>query len=221
MRLLFIDGDNSLEDALHEVSDTYVVDRACSGDEGLYMYHVNDYDAVVIDYCLEDIPCIDTCKTVREVNETVPVLVLTAENNPAENVRVIDAGADSYITKPVNIAELEANIRALTRRNLLNSSKDRHFVGDLCLDFRSKEVYYKDIPVLLRRKEYAVLEYLILNKGRVISKEELLEHVWDGGMSTFSNTAEVHIKHLRDKIERTFDIVLIHTIRGFGYKINK
>ncbi|MBN1162866.1 response regulator transcription factor [Patescibacteria group bacterium] len=221
MRLLFIDSTNSLEELQNDVEENYIVDKACSGDEGIFMFQVNDYDAVVIDYCLSDIKSEETCEAARASGVKTPLLVLTNQDDPKGRADLLDAGADVCLSKPVNSEELEANIRALVRRNRSSDLSSRIQSGEFELDMRNRQVKVKGCLVPLRRKEYELLEYLAINAGRIVSKEEILEHVWEGGIFVFSNTVEVHIRNLRDKIEKVSKTVLIETVRGFGYRIKK
>jgi two-component system response regulator ArlR len=221
MKVLFIDTDSSIDEILEDVSQDYIVDRAATGNQGLLLFEVNDYDALVIDSTLPDISGVEVCRLARQVDSDISLLVLTEKNDVECKVSSLDAGADAYITKPVNPKELHANIRSYVRRSYLGRLPSKLSAGVLSLDMCQKRVWFKEEEIILRRKEYELLEFLFLNKGKAVSKEKILEHVWDGGIFVFSNTVEVHIRRLRDKIERPNNVKLIKTLRGFGYKMEE
>jgi DNA-binding response OmpR family regulator len=221
MRVLLIDGDiHSANDLKREIEEHYLVDVAFDGGEGDYMAQVNDYAAIVIESNIPDMPQSELCRKARANKVSSPILMLQDEKNPEQRVNSLDCGADIVLTKPIEKRELKAFLRNMINRDHKVGGENVIRAQDLELHFKHREVFRKKQKINLRRKEYEILEYLLLNQGRVVSKEKLLEHVWEYGLAAASNTLEVHIKNLRDKIDRPFDKPLIKTIRGFGYKIS-
>jgi two-component system OmpR family response regulator len=220
MRLLIIKDDNYLlKDVIDEAEKNYIVDVASSGSDGTYLSQVNDYDVMVVDSVLHDIDSIEVCKMTRSADVKTPIMVLSGNTESSYNVRSLDAGADVTISKPVNVDEFMAQLRALARRNGTLAYENIIRVGKVEIDFKKKQTYVNNKPLNLRRKEFDLLEYMLINKGRVISKEEILEHVWDQGIYVFSNTVEVHIRSLRARLNKHVGKKFIKTVRGFGYKI--
>ncbi len=220
MRLLIIKDDNYLlKDVIDEAEKNYIVDVASSGSDGAYLSQVNDYDVMVIDSVLPDIDGEEVCRMTRNADVKTPIMVLSGSNEPSHKARSLDAGADVTIPKPVNVDEFMAQLRALARRNGTLRYENIIRVGKVEIDFKKKQTYVNNKPINLRRKEFDLLEYLLLNKGRIVSKEEILEHVWDQGIYVFSNTVEVHIRSLRGRLNKYVGKKFIKTVRGFGYKI--
>lgn len=218
MRILLVDEDKEFLDCiLSEVEKDYVVDIAHNGTEGTSLSQINDYDVMVVSDVLSDMNGFDVCKEVRIANVTTPIIYLSNTNEMSKKVVGLDSGADVYLVKPVSCSAFKAQIRALIRRkNQLNGGRLLE-AGDIKMDLRMKVVSIRGEEVKLRRKEYDLLEYLMLNKNNVVSKEEILEHVWEKGIYVFSNTVEVHIRTLREKLYR-YGVNNIRTVRGFGYK---
>ena len=222
MRVLIIEDDRDvLDNILHEVENEFIVDVAYNGCDGAYYAQVNDYDAIVVDTVLEDMPGPEVCKVTREANVTTPILVLSESTSTAMSARLasLNAGADAYVNKPVDPVELCAQIRALVRRRQGTVDPNTLKWKGLYFDFKKRTVAYESEKVFLRRKEFDLLEYLILHKGTYVSREQILEHAWKLGMYVFSNTVEVHIKSLRDKFKKYYGPDFIKTRRGFGYII--
>ena len=221
MRILLIeDGDEYAENLISDMSDRYIIDVAYSGVEGTYLSQVNDYDAILVDSTLPDMDGVDVCREARSADVNAPILFVTDNDNLDYMLSSLDSGADAYISKPINSLELNSKLRALIRRTSNLIAKDRIELGGVCVNLKARQVEVYSEPIPLRRKEYDLLEYLAMHKDRAVSKEELLEHIWDEGINIFSNTVEVHIKHLRDKIEKPLGSRVIHTVRGFGYKLS-
>src|SRR5258708_109514 len=220
MRLLIVDDDLETAETLKdELEDQYIVEVCLTGVQGEYQAQINQYDVIVLDYHLPDIDGLEVCKRIRESNIHTPILILTGESDLEKKIEVIDAGADDYLMKPFSIGELQARIRALMRRHPSLLHAHVISVGDLSLD-PSQGVAKRGSKVIpLRRKELYVLEYLMRNAGRVITREMLLDHACDSGAESLTNTVDVHIKYLRDRIDRQFDKKLIKTVHGLGYKI--
>lgn len=220
MRVLIIEEDpNIMRDILDEVEKNYLVDVAYNAAEGTYLSQVNDYDAIVVDSTLSDMDGVEVCKTTRSANVDAPIVLISDEKCVSYKVRSLDAGADCLLGKPIDTTELLAEMRTLIRRKSGFGSNNEICLGRISLDVRSREVKVDDRAVVLRRKEYDVFEYLVFNKGRNVSKEELLEHVWRSGVYILSNTVEVTVKSLRDKLEECLGCRLIKTVPGFGYRL--
>ena len=220
MRVLLIDSDiESISKMRSEMSNHYVLDVAHNAEEGIYLSQVNDYSAIVIEDTLLDVAGPEVCKQTREYDQETPILMLLDQNDLELKISTLECGADAVLTKPVQSREVKAYIRMLIKRAAASTGTPSLSAGDLTLDMRTKKVMRGGKQIQLRKKEYALLEYLLLNKNNVVSKETLLENVWDAGLLTFSNTLEVHIKTLRDKVDKPFKTKLIKTVHGFGYKL--
>jgi DNA-binding response OmpR family regulator len=218
MRLLLVEDDEGiisfLEKGLREA--TYAVDIARDGNDALYKSAVNEYDAVILDIMIPAPDGLEVCRALRNSGSKVPIIMLTARDEVGDRIRGLDLGADDYLTKPFQVSELLARLRAVMRRGSAQTSAVIE-VGNLTIDTAAQTVNRGDREVTLTARQYAVLEYLARNAGRVVSRTELTEHVWNEGRDTFSNVIDVHITHLRQKIDREPDEPLIHTRRGAGY----
>jgi len=195
---------------------TYAVDVAPNGEEALYLASVNEYDLVVLDVLLPLKDGHAVCRELRGSGSRVPILMLTARDSVDDRVSGLDSGADDYLTKPFDFKELLARLRALARRSVaLRPGVIR--VADLSLDTASHQARRAGRPVSLTAKEYALLEYLMLNEGRVVGREQIAQHVWDESFDPFSNVIDVYIRRLRAKLDLSGAMPLIHTRRGEGY----
>ena len=194
----------------------YAVDLARDGEGALDHAAVNDYDVVVLDVMLPRRDGLSVCRELRARGANVPVLMLTARDGVEDRVAGLDAGADDYLIKPFAFKELLARVRALLRRHR-EVRPLRLTLADLTLDTASREAQRAGRAVQLTAKEYALLEYLILHAGEVVSRERISEHVWDESFDPFSNLIEVYIQRLRKKIDDGAAVKLIHTQRGAGY----
>jgi two-component system copper resistance phosphate regulon response regulator CusR len=196
--------------------NAYAVDIAADGEQALYQAAVNDYDLVVLDVMLPVKDGYAVCRELRRTEYRAPILMLTARDGVDDRVAGLDAGADDYLAKPFDFKELLARLRALLRRSdSLRPAVAR--VADLALDTGSHSVTRAGKPVSLTAKEYALLEYLVLNENRVVGRERIAQHVWDEAFDPFSNVIDVYIKRLRAKLDTGFGRRLIHTRRGEGY----
>lgn len=197
----------------------YAVDVAADGDEALYKVEINDYDIVILDVMLPKRDGFEVCRELRQKRWHRPILLLTARDAVEDRVRGLDLGADDYLTKPFAFKELMARLRALLRRSdELRPSIIR--IADLEIDTNGQRVRRGGQPIELTAKEYALLEYLARNAGRIVRREEIAEHVWDERFDPFSNLIEVYINRLRRKIDEPFGTPLIHTRRGAGYVLD-
>lgn len=220
MRVLIVEDEKQLANALKKGLEynLYVVDTAYDGEEGLYKAKVNEYDIIVLDLNLPKIDGIEVCKQLRENGVSSYIIMLTARRDTDDKITGLDTGADDYMTKPFELKELLARLRALKRRD--SQDKDPVLsVGDLTLNPKTYEVQRGSTVLNLRKKEYMILEYMMNNPGRAISKTELLEHAWDANAEYWGNVVEAQIKNLRKKVDKDFDKKLIQTVPGIGYKI--
>jgi DNA-binding response OmpR family regulator len=216
MRLLVVEDDPRLASVLVRGlrENGYAVDRAGDGDAALEHLATNDYDGVVLDLMIPGVDGIEVCRRLREQRAPVPVLMLTARDTLDDRIRGLDAGADDYLAKPFAFAELLARLRALMRRGPVVADATMR-VGDLAIDTRGRRVTRDGSEIALTTKEYALLEYLARNAGRVVGREEIAEHVWDERYDAFSNVIDVYVNRLRKKV----DAGRIVTRRSEGYML--
>jgi len=219
MRVLVVEDDRRVASFVQRglEQEGFAVDVLYDGlDAGAHAATV-DYDCVVLDLMLPGRSGLQVLRDIRARKSTLPVLVLTAKNAPEERVVGLDGGADDYMGKPFSLAELTARIRALMRRG--KTVETRLKVGDLELDVIRRKVTRGGKPVDLKPKEFALLEYLMRNSDRPVTKSLIIEHVWDIHFDSISSVVEVHINSLRNKIDRGADLALIRTVRGVGYMV--
>ena len=220
MRVLLIDDEKNLAIAIREsLSKYFVIDVAYNGQDGEYLAHINEYDLILLDYILPDISGVELCKKLRMANIKVPILFVTVKYAIRDKVLALDAGADDYILKPFSVKELHARIRALIRRGSHIYNDDVLKADNLVLDVAKRTVVRNEKEIYLRRKEFNLLEYMLRNQNRVLTRAMILDHVWEGGMEELSNTVDVHVKYLRDKIDKSYKRKLIKTVHGLGYKL--
>jgi DNA-binding response OmpR family regulator len=221
MRVLVVEDEHKIARALKKAleQETYAVDVAYDGDEGYAMATTEPYDIAIIDRMLPgDYDGLSIVKAMREAKIHTPVLFLSALGSVNERTAGLDAGADDYLVKPFALEELLARVRALLRRPTEQQAATLT-AGDLSLDTITYTVERAGKPIQLTSKEFALLEYMLRNQGRPLSKEVIISHVWDYDADILPNTVEVYIKYLRNKIDIPFEKPLIHTVRGFGYKL--
>ena len=220
MRILLIEDDQEaallLAKGLRE--EGWVVDIAHSGEAGDEMASVNTYDAIVLDWMLPDRDGVAVCRGLRQSGLQVPILILTARDAIEDRVVGLNAGADDYLTKPFAFAELLARLHAILRRSELTRPV-LLTVEDLTLDPRGHQVMRAGRPISLTPKEYAILETLMRHVGEVVSRSHLGEHVWEDERDSLMNLVDVHVSHLRRKVDQGSLMPLIHTVRGRGYRL--
>jgi len=220
MRVLVVEDEKRLADGLRKglEAEGFAVDVALDGADGLWMAREHAYDAVVLDIMLPGMNGHKVCATLRQEGVWTPVLVLTAKDGEWDEVETLDTGADDYLTKPFAYAVLVARLRALLRRG----ARERPVVleaGDIRLDPAARRAWRGGAEVELTPRELALLEFLLHRRGEVVSKREILEHVWDYDFEGDSNIVEVYVWHLRNKLDRPFGRDTIHTVRGAGYRL--
>ena len=221
MRVLIIEDEHKIARALGKAlqQETYAVDIAYDGDEGYAMATTEPYDIAIVDRMIPgEYDGLAIVKAMREAKIHTPVLFLSALDSIQERTKGLDAGADDYLVKPFALEELLARVRALMRRPTEQQPAILS-VGDLTLDTITYTVERAGKTIQLTSREFALLEYLLRNQGRPISKETIISHVWDYDANVLPNTVEVYIKYLRSKVDAPFKTQLIQTVRGFGYKL--
>ncbi|MDR0342426.1 MAG: response regulator transcription factor [Nocardiopsaceae bacterium] len=220
MRLLVVDDAPKMSALLQRAfrEDGYAVDVQATGQGAVWLASECDFDAVILDVGLPDMDGFDVCRELRERARWMPILMLTAREAVPDRVRGLDVGADDYLTKPFDIEELRARVRALVRRTL----GERPAVltaGDLTLDPAARTACRGNTPIRLAAKEFSVLEYFMRHPDQVISRARFVEHVWDFASAIDSNVVDVYVRILRDKIDRPFGTHSIETVRGAGYRL--
>ncbi|QKG52416.1 response regulator transcription factor [Hymenobacter sp. BRD67] len=222
MKILLVEDEPSVAAFLHQglTEQGYGVDLAADGLLGLHRAQNTSYDCLILDQMLPGISGLEVCRQVRAHDTAVPILMLTALGETDDKIRGLDAGADDYLVKPFAFSELLARIRALVRRRTDAPAPAAVLrLADLSLDPATKRVERAGQPVQLTAREFALLEYLLRHQGRVVSRADLLEHVWDLNFDTGSNVIDVYINFLRNKLDRGFEPKLIHTLVGMGYAL--
>jgi DNA-binding response OmpR family regulator len=196
-----------------------MVDVVHDGQSAIDNFEINTYDLVVLDVMLPEVDGIEVCRMIRETNRDIPVIMVTALDGIDDRIKGLDTGADDYLVKPFSFGELSARVRALLRRGV----KANHVILEaklLRLNTVTKEVFYGSSPIVLTAKEYTLLQYFMSHPGEVLSKNNLLEHVWDMNYEGFSNVVETYVRYLRHKIsDAGGDGNQIQTIRNLGYKL--
>ena len=219
MRILIVEDEKRVHQFLKKgfQSESYSVDVATDGESGSLLARSEPYDAIILDIMLPGKDGIEVLKEIRRANIDSPVLILSARNDVDDRVQALNLGADDYLPKPFSFSEVLARVRAIVRRKSPDIQSSALSVGDLTLDLLSRQVTRggKDIP--LTTKEFELLEYLIRNKGRVLSRIILMEHIWDINFDSETNVVDVMINRLRRKIDDDAGVKLIHTVRGAGY----
>jgi len=223
MRILVVEDDLKIAEFIEKglKSSGFAVDHATTGSQGFEMAFDLPYDTLVVDIMLPELDGISLIKKIRAEKNNTPVIILSARNRVDDRVKGLHAGADDYLTKPFAFSELLARIQALIRRvgNIMDPVKLSY--NDLSLDILKRQVKRKNKIIELQPLEFSLLEYLLRNKERVVSRTMIMEHVWDYNFDPMTNVVEARICRLRDKIDKGYEPKLIHTIRGAGYVLKE
>lgn len=224
MRILCIEDDHELLDYLQKglSEEGHVVDSSANGKEGLFLATTEQYDVLLIDRMLPEVDGLTIVKTLRATNNQTPILIFSALGEVDDRVKGLRAGGDDYLVKPFAFSELTARIEALNRRN--NKAVDTETIlkaQDVELNLLTREAYRAGKEITLQATEFRLLEYLLRNKGQVVTRTMLLEYVWDYHFDPQTNVIDVHISHLRQKIDKDNSQYLIKTKRGAGYIIER
>lgn len=220
MRILIVEDEKKVASFIKKglEEEYYSVDVALDGKEGSRLALSEEYDLIILDIMLPFKDGITILKEIRQENISTPILMLTAKDEVADKVLGLDSGADDYLPKPFAFDELLARLRALLRRNVTDK-KTVLTASDLQLDTQAHKAFRGNVEIQLTPKEYSILEYLLRNKNRVVSRTKLSEHVYDYHFDTDTNVIDVYINKLRNKIDKGFDNQLLQTVRGIGYVI--
>jgi DNA-binding response OmpR family regulator len=223
MRILVVEDEHKIANSIKKglEQENYAVDVVYDGSEGYDFASTEEYDLIILDRLLPGMEGLEITKKLRAKNIHTPILMLTAKVLVKDKIEGLDTGADDYVTKPFAFAELVARVRALIRRPKTVTNTVLKF-ADLTLNTTTFEVKRADKKIRLSSKEFALLEYLLRHINTIMTKEQIINHVWNYDADVLPNSVEVYIKHLRDKIDApSKEKTLIHTIRGFGYKIGE
>ena len=223
MKLLIVEDEKRLCETIAKLfkAEGYSIDTCHDGNDAVDYINGTEYDAIVLDIMLPGMDGISVLRTIRNRKMTTPVLLLTAKTSVEDKVDGLDSGADDYLTKPFSLEELSARVRVLIRRHGVQRVDNQMSVGPLTLDTDKKTAIRDGKEISLTAKEYAILEYLMHNKGIVLSREKIQHHIWNYDYEGSSNIIDVYIRTLRNKIDAGFDQKLIQTVRGMGYVIKE
>lgn len=222
MRILLVEDEAKIASFIQRglKEEKYVVDCVDNGNNALYQLGINTFDLIILDIMLPGKDGISICKEIRKNGILTPVLMVTARNSIEDKVLGLDVGADDYLTKPFVFEEFLARVRALLRRNQSQKSPVLK-IADLELNQLTHQVFRAGKVITVTSKEYALLEYLLIHAGQVITRTMISEHVWNEDFDSFTNIIDVYIRYLRNKIDKDFACPLIHTIRGTGYMLSE
>jgi DNA-binding response OmpR family regulator len=220
MKVLVIEDNPRLAERIKSLLQKYyLIEVASSGDEAISIAASQTTDVILLDLGLPDMNGLEVCQKIRELGVIAPILVLTGVDDIPSRVSLLNAGADDYMTKPFDADELKARINALERRRNRSPPQDDLTIRDLILSPAKRTVTRNGVNVNLRRKEFDILEYLLKNKGRVLSRQMIINHAWISTSTAWTGSVDVHIKQLRDKIDRPFLVPIIKTTYGVGYSV--
>ena len=222
MRLLLVEDEKKVSELVARAlrAESYAVDVAEDGLRGWELAQAYEYDLIILDLMLPQLPGEEVLRRIRRTNQRVPILILTARGATEDKVHNFEAGADDYLTKPFAFAELIMRVKALLRRGPITRSSVLR-VADLEVDRFTQQVRRGGRRIELTPKEYALLEYLAANPGRVFSRTMIIEHVWDQSFEGLTNIVDVYVRHLRSKVDDPFPLKLIRTVRGVGYGLTE
>jgi DNA-binding response OmpR family regulator len=220
MRILLVEDEKGVAGFIKKglEEERYTVDISGDGHEGLSLAVMNQYDLIILDVMLPGLNGIEVCRQIRKQGIKIPVMMLTARDSVTDKVLGLDSGADDYLTKPFLFEEFLARVRALTRRKPIEIVELS--CNELRLDIRSHKAYVGDREIILRPKEFAILECLLRNKGHVLSRTQIMENIWGYNFDTITNIVDVHINAIREKFSKVSDRDYIRTVRGIGYTVD-
>jgi len=223
MRILLVEDDTKIASFIAKGlrASGFAVDHALDGVDGLHMALTEPYDVAIIDIMLPRLDGLSLIEKVREEKLNTPVIILSAKGSISDRVKGLQVGSDDYLTKPFAFSELLARVQALIRRASGASEPTRIYVEDLSMDLLTREVTRGGRKIELQPLEFSLLEYLVRNSGKVVSKTMIMEHVWNYNFDPQTNVVEARICRLRDKVDKEFPTKLIHTVRGVGYVLKK
>lgn len=222
MKVLVIEDNPRLAMRIkQQLRKWFIVETATSGDEGLRLISTKGFDLIMLDLGLPDAPGVEVCRQIRSLSSDLPILVVTGTDTIDSRVDLLQTGADDYVTKPFDILELRARIDALTRRRMRGENIANIIIGDLIIDPSRRSVIRSGEKINLRRKEFDILEYLASNPGRVMTRQMIINRAWVSTSTSWPGSVDVHIKQLRDKVDRPFSYPLIKTSYGVGYMIEE
>ncbi|HTV62509.1 MAG TPA: response regulator transcription factor [Verrucomicrobiae bacterium] len=221
MRILLVEDEKKVAEIIERglKAERFAVDVCHNGRAGWEMAATYEYDLIILDLMLPEMSGTEVLEKVRRKNTQVPILILTARDTMSDKVKNFELGADDYLTKPFGFAELVVRVKALLRRGPVNRSSVLR-VGDLEIDRLSQSVRRAGKKIELTAKEYSLLEYLATNPGRVFSRTMIIEHVWDQSFQGLTNIVDVYVRHLREKVDDTYGLKLLRTVRGVGYSLS-
>ena len=219
MRVLLVEDDRGVSRFIKKglKEEGYVIDVAFDGEEGLHLALSQTYDLIILDILLPEMNGYEVLKNIREKGVVIPVICLTAKDEREDIIQGLELGADDYLVKPFSFAELLARIKAVLRRGIKDVELSKLTVGDLSLDLINRTAHRNASDIELSSREFLLLEYLMRNAEQILTRTMILENVWGYDFDTSSNIIDVHINHLRTKIDKGFPQKLIHTIKGVGY----
>jgi DNA-binding response OmpR family regulator len=221
MRLLLVEDDYGIAASIQlALKQSYHVDTCTRVEEALHAASVNNYAAIILDLGLPDGSGLELCRQLRTNTITTPILIITAEFEESIRIAALDEGADDYLMKPFSLRELSARLRAVLRRSRERATTNLQS-GKLLLNPITRQVSYDGEPIRLRRKEFDLLELFMSSPGQVLSRDQIVEQVWDHDSLLITNTVDVHIKHLRDRIDRPYGLNQVRTVYGVGYQFVK
>jgi two-component system OmpR family response regulator len=221
MKILLIEDDRGIALALSQaLAQTHIMVIASEGLVGIRLARREQFDVIVLDLNLPDMNGLEVCEEIRTHSITTPILVLSGETQVLSKIRLLDAGANDYLTKPFSLGEFKARLRVLERQSQASELHARQLrIDGLEIDTKKHTVNRDETPIALRRKEFLLLECLMRHPGAVVNRKTLAEYAWPDNDAPWANTIDVHIKYLRDKVDRPFPQALIQTVHGIGYKI--
>lgn len=221
MKVLLIEDNQRLVERInHKLRHWFTIESVESGHAALEAVTSSTYDTLLLDINLPDINGLEVCRKIRDMAIDVPILVVSGESGAQTKTALLDAGADDYMTKPFELSEMRARIDALLRRRHRLPSSDIYEAKDLIVNIAKRTVSRGGTEIILRKKEFDILTYLVIHKGRVLTRESILNYAWGNNKPAWVGSVDVHIKYIRDKVERPFDSPVIRTVYAIGYTID-